>query len=183
MQRWGLCEVSADIIRRAHAVCPLTAIQSEYHLMHRLVEKNGVLDVCRELSIGFVPYSPINRGFLGGDINEYTQFDAANDNRQTLPRFQPEAIRLNTRIVNVLQRFGRTRGMTSAQVALAWLLAKAPFIVPIPGTTKQAHLYENLHTLDFTLSAGDIAELERAVETIPVIGDRYDAEQQERVFG
>jgi aryl-alcohol dehydrogenase-like predicted oxidoreductase len=83
----------------------------------------------------------------------------------------------------VLQRFGRTRGMTSAQVALAWLLAKAPFIVPIPGTTKQAHLYENLHTLDFTLSAGDIAELERAVETIPVIGDRYDAEQQKRVLG
>ena len=183
VQRWGLCEVSADIIRRAHAVCPLTAIQSEYHLMHRLVEKNGVLDVCRELGIGFVPYSPINRGFLGGDINEYTQFDAANDNRQTLPRFQPEAIRLNTRIVNVLQRFGRTRGMTSAQVALAWLLAKAPFIVPIPGTTKQAHLYENLHTLDFTLSAGDIAELERAVEAIPVIGDRYDAEQQKRVLG
>ena len=163
--------------------CPLTAIQSEYHLMHRLVEKNGVLDVCRELGIGFVPYSPINRGFLGGDINEYTQFDAANDNRQTLPRFQPEAIRLNTRIVNVLQRFGRTRGMTSAQVALAWLLAKAPFIVPIPGTTKQAHLYENLHTLDFTLSGGEIAELERAVEAIPVIGDRYDAEQQKRVLG
>ena len=183
VQRWGLCEVSADIIRRAHAVCPLTAIQSEYHLMHRLVEKNGVLDVCRELGIGFVPYSPINRGFLGGDINEYTQFDAANDNRQTLPRFQPEAIRLNTRIVNVLQRFGRTRGMTSAQVALAWLLAKAPFIVPIPGTTKQAHLYENLHTLDFRLSGDDIAELERAVEVIPVIGDRYDAEQQKRVLG
>ena len=123
------------------------------------------------------------RGFLGGDINEYTQFDPANDNRQTFPRFQPEALRLNTRIVNVLQRFGRTRGMTSAQVALAWLLAKAPFIVPIPGTTKPAHLYENLHTLDFTLSAGDIAELERAVEAIPVIGDRYDAEQQKRVLG
>jgi len=183
VQRWGLCEVSADIIRRAHAVCPLTAIQSEYHLMHRLVEKNGVLDVCRELGIGFVPYRPINRGFLGGDINEYTQFDPANDNRQTLPRFQPEALRLNTRIVNALQRFGRTRGMTSAQVALAWLLAKAPFVVPIPGTAKPAHLYENLHTLDFTLSAGDIAELERAVEAIPVIGDRYDAEQQKRVLG
>ena len=183
VQRWGLCEVSAAIIRRAHAVCPLTAIQSEYHLMHRLVEKNGVLDVCRELGIGFVPYSPINRGFLGGDINEYTQFDPANDNRQTLPRFQPEALRLNTRIVNALQRFGRTRGMTSAQVALAWLLAKASFIVPIPGTTKQAHLYENLHTLDFPLPGGDIAELERAVESIPVIGDRYDAEQQKRVLG
>lgn len=108
------------------AVCPLTAIQSEYHLMHRDVETNGVLDVCRELGIGFVPYSPINRGFLGGCINEYTVFDPTNDNRQTLPRFQPEAIRANMRIVNVLQQFGRTYGMTSAQVALGWLLQKAP---------------------------------------------------------
>ena len=91
VQRWGMCEVSAETIRKAHAICPLTAIQSEYHLMHRLVEENGVLDVCRELGIGFVPYSPINRGFLGGCINEYTVFDVNNDNRQTLPRFQPEA--------------------------------------------------------------------------------------------
>lgn len=119
VQHWGMCEVSAETIRRAHAVCPLTAIQSEYHLMHRDVEMNGVLDVCRELGIGFVPYSPINRGFLGGCINEYTVFDPTNDNRQTLPRFQPDAIRANTRIVNVLQQFGRTHGMTSAQVALA----------------------------------------------------------------
>ncbi len=116
VQRWGMCEVSAETIRKAHAICPLTAIQSEYHLMHRLVEENGVLDVCRELGIGFVPYSPINRGFLGGCINEYTVFDPNNDNRQTLPRFQPEAMRANTRIVNVLQAFGRTRGMTSSQV-------------------------------------------------------------------
>ena len=112
-----MCEVSAETIRKAHAICPLTAIQSEYHLMHRLVEENGVLDVCRELGIGFVPYSPINRGFLGGCINEYTVFDVNNDNRQTLPRFQPEAMRANTHIVNALQAFGRTRGMTSAQVA------------------------------------------------------------------
>lgn len=144
-----MCEVSAETIRKAHSICPLTAIQSEYHLMHRLVEENGVLDVCRELGIGFVPYSPINRGFLGGCINEYTVFDENNDNRQTLPRFQPEAIRANTRIVNVLQDFGRTRGMTSAQVALGWLLQKAPWIVPIPGTTKLSHLEENLRTLDF----------------------------------
>lgn len=90
VQHWGMCEVSADTIRKAHAVCPLTAIQSEYHLMHRLVEENGVLDVCRELGIGFVPYSPINRGFLGGTLNEYTVFDVNNDNRHTLPRFQPD---------------------------------------------------------------------------------------------
>ena len=120
--RWGMCEVSPDTIRKAHAVCPLTAIQSEYHLMHRDVEKNGVLDVCRELGIGFVPYSPMNRGFLGGDLNEYTEFDPHNDNRTTLPRFTPEAMRANYRIVNVLQRFGRERGMTAAQLALGWLL-------------------------------------------------------------
>ncbi len=102
----------------------MTAIQSEYHLMHRDVEKNGVLDVCRELGIGFVPYSPMNRGFLGGDLNEYTEFDPHNDNRTTLPRFTPEAMRANYRIVNVLQRFGRERGMTAAQLALGWLFAE-----------------------------------------------------------
>lgn len=181
VQRWGMCEVSAETIRKAHAVCPLTAIQSEYHLMHRLVEENGVLDTCRELGIGFVPYSPINRGFLGGCINEYTQFDLNNDNRQTLPRFQPEAMRANTRIVNALQAFGRTRGMTSAQVAMGWLLQKAPWIVPIPGTTKLAHLEENLRTLEFTCTPQEWKELEVAVAAIPVVGDRYNAEQQEKV--
>lgn len=181
VQRWGLCEVSADTIRKAHAVCPVTAIQSEYHLMHRLVEQNGVLDTCRELGIGFVPYSPLNRGFLGGCINEYTLFDTSNDNRHTLPRFQPEAIRANTRIVNELQQFGRTRGMTSSQVALAWLLHKAPWIVPIPGTTKESHLIENLHTLSFNVSDEDWQALETKVASIPIVGDRYNAEQQKQV--
>lgn len=181
VQRWGLCEVSADTIRKAHAICPLTAIQSEYHLMHRLVEENGVLDTCRELGIGFVPYSPLNRGFLGGCINEYTRFDAANDNRHTLPRFQPEAIRANTRIVNALQEWGRPHGMTSSQVALGWLLHKAPWIVPIPGTTKESHLMENLHTLSFDVRNEDWASLENTVAKIPVVGDRYNAEQQKQV--
>lgn len=181
VRRWGLCEVSAEIIRKAHAVQPLTAIQSEYHLMHRAVEENGVLDTCRELGIGFVPYSPLNRGFLGGCINEYTAFDPNNDNRPTLPRFQPEAIRANLRIVNVLQEFGRTRGMTSAQVALGWLLQKAPWIVPILGTTKLSHLEENLRTLSFELPATDWQALEAAVAEIPVVGDRYNAEQQRQV--
>lgn len=181
VQRWGLCEVSADTIRKAHAICPLTAIQSEYHLMHRLVEENGVLDTCRELGIGFVPYSPLNRGFLGGCINEFTEFDTSNDNRHTLPRFQPDAIRANTRIVNVLQQWGRTRGMTSAQVALGWLLHKAPWIVPIPGTTKESHLIENLHTLSFNVNDDEWRELENAVAAIPVVGDRYNAEQQKQV--
>lgn len=178
---WGMCEVSADTIRRAHAVCPLTAIQSEYHLMHRAVEDNGVLDVCRELGIGFVPYSPLNRGFLGGDLNEYTRFAPDNDNRNTLPRFTPEVMRANYRIVNVLQRFGRERGMTSAQLALGWLLHKAPWIVPIPGTTKLSHLEENLRSLDFVLTSDEWNELETEVSEIPVTGDRYNAEQQRQV--
>lgn len=181
VQHWGMCEVSADTIRRAHAVCPLTAIQSEYHLMHCAVEDNGVLDVCRELGIGFVPYSPLNRGFLGGDLNEYTRFAPDNDNRNTLPRFTPEAMRANYRIVNVLQRFGRERGMTSAQLALGWLLHKAPWIVPIPGTTKLSHLEENLRSLDFVLTSDEWNELETEVSEIPVTGDRYNAEQQRQV--
>lgn len=181
VQHWGMCEVSADTIRRAHAVCPLTAIQSEYHLMHRAVEDTGVLDVCRELGIGFVPYSPLNRGFLGGDLNEYTRFAPDNDNRNTLPRFTPEAMRANYRIVNVLQRFGRERGMTSAQLALGWLLHKAPWIVPIPGTTKLSHLEENLRSQDFVLTSDEWNELETEVSEIPVTGDRYNAEQQRQV--
>lgn len=181
IQRWGMCEVSPETIRKAHTIQPLTAIQSEYHLMHRDVETNGVLDTCRELGIGFVPYSPLNRGFLGGCLNEYTQFDSANDNRQTLPRFAPEAMRANMRIVNVLQQFGRPRGMTSSQVALGWLLQKAPWIVPIPGTTKLAHLEENLRTLDFSCTQEEWLELEEAVAAIPVTGNRYNKEQQEKV--
>ena len=179
---FGLCEVNADTIRRAYAVCPVTAIQSEYHLMHRTVE-DKILPLCKELGIGFVPYSPINRGFLGGLINEYTRFDLGNDNRITLPRFQPDAIRANMRIVEVLNAFGRTRGITPAQVALAWLMNKGEFIVPIPGTTKLSHLEENLRTSEIRFSADDMAELEKAVEAIPVTGDRYDRLQQSKVQG
>ena len=181
IKRWGLCEVSAETIRRAHKAYPLTAIQSEYHFMHRDVENNGVLDTCKELGIGFIPYSPINRGFLSGCINEYTVFDNSNDNRQTLPRFTPEAIRANTRIVNELQHFGRTRGMTATQVALAWLLQKEDWMVPIPGTTKLSHLEENLRALDFSYSAEEWRELEAKIAAIPIVGSRYNAEQQRQV--
>ncbi|WP_294551292.1 aldo/keto reductase [uncultured Bacteroides sp.] len=177
---FGLCEVNVDTIRRAHAVCPVTAIQSEYHFMHRNVEES-VLPVCEELGIGFVPYSPLNRGFLGGMINEYTQFDVTNDNRQTLPRFQPDAIRANTRIVEVLNAFGRTRGITPAQVALAWLMNKKTFIVPIPGTTKLSHLEENLRATEIIFSNDEMRELEDAVAAIPVVGNRYDALQESKV--
>lgn len=177
---WGMCEVNADTIRRAHRVCPVTVIQSEYHLMHRTVEQS-VLPTCEELGIGFVPYSPLNRGFLGGAINEYTKFDATNDNRQTLPRFQPEAIRANYRIVEVLNAFGRTRGLTAAQVALAWLMNKRPYIIPIPGTTKLSHLEENLRACDIVLTAAEIQELEAAVEAIPIVGSRYDKLQESKI--
>lgn len=178
---WGMCEVNTDTIRRAHRVCPVTAIQSEYHFMHRTVEENGVLAACEELGIGFVPYSPLNRGFLTGAINEYTRFDTTNDNRQTLPRFQPEAIRANTRIVEVLNAFGRTRGITAAQVALAWLMNKRAFIVPIPGTTKLSHLEENLRACDIRFTAEEMTEIENAVAAIPVVGSRYDALQESKI--
>lgn len=177
---WGMCEVNADTIRRAHRVCPVTVIQSEYHLMHRTVEES-VLPTCEELGIGFVPYSPLNRGFLGGAINEYTKFDATNDNRQTLPRFQPEAVRANYRIVEVLNAFGRTRGITAAQVALAWLMNKRPYIVPIPGTTKLSHLEENLRACDIVLTTAEMQELEAAVSAIPIVGSRYDKLQESKI--
>ena len=180
VKRLGLCEVGPDTIRRAHAVQPLTAIQSEYHLMWREPEEK-VLPVCEELRIGFVPYSPVNRGFLGGALNEYTRFDSGNDNRNTLPRFTPAAMRANLAIVEALNRFGRPRGATSAQVALAWLLARKPWIVPIPGTTKLSHLEENLRTPDFTFTADEIRELEDSVSKISIVGDRYPPEEQSRI--
>lgn len=178
--KFGMCEVGASTIRRAHAVCPITAIQSEYHLMHRTVEDNGVLAACRELGIGFVPYSPINRGFLGGLINEYSRFEGS-DNRRDLPRFQPDAIRANLRIVEILNEFGRPRGLTSAQAALAWLMSKSPNIVPIPGTTKLSHLEENLRSADAKLSESEIAGLEDSISKIEIVGARYNAEQQRKV--
>lgn len=174
IKHYGLSEVGAETIRRAHAVEPVTAIQSEYHLMWREPEK-VVLPVCEELGIGFVPYSPINRGFLGGSLNEYTRFDSGNDNRDILPRFTSEALRSNYRIVEALNAFGRTRGVTSAQLALAWLMAKKPWIVSIPGTTKLSHLEENLRAADFIFAPGELEELELAVAQIPIMGERYPA--------
>lgn len=180
VQRWGLCEVNTDIIRRAHAVQPVTAIQSEYHLMWR-VQEEKVLPLLEQLGIGFVPYSPINRGFLGGTLNEYTQLGPNNDNRAALPRFTPEAMRANYRIVEALNAFGRTRGVTAAQLALAWLLSRKTWIVPIPGTTKRSHLEENLRAVDIDLSNEEWQELERTVFAIPIIGDRYNAEEQKKI--
>lgn len=180
VQRFGLCEVNTDTIRRAHAIQPITAIQSEYHLMFRRVE-GGILSLCEELGIGFVPYSPLNRGFLSGVLNEYTRFDAANDNRSALPRFTPEAMRANLRIVDVLYDFGRTRGITPAQVAQAWLMNKKPWIVPITGTTKISHLEENIRSTDIRFTTEEMDEIETRTATIPIMGDRYNAAEQSKV--
>lgn len=180
VKHFGLSEAGAETIERAHAVLPVTAVQSEYHLMWREPERS-VLPVLEKLGIGFVPYSPINRGFLGGTINEYTRFDARNDNRAILPRFTPEAIRANTALIEVLNVFGKTRGLTSAQVSLAWIMAKKPWMVSIPGTTKLSHLEENLHSADVSFSGDEVRELEEAVARIAIMGDRYPASEQRKV--
>jgi aryl-alcohol dehydrogenase-like predicted oxidoreductase len=180
VRNFGLSEVNVQTIRRAHAVQQLTAIQSEYSLMWKLHE-NEVLSACEELGIGFVPYSPLCRGYLTGLLNEQTKFYAANDNRAGLPRFTPEAMKANRPLVEVLIDFGHQRGLTPSQVALTWLLAKKPWIVPIPGTTKQAHLHENLATADLRFTAEELNELDSAVSKIKIFGDRYTEVEQKRV--
>lgn len=182
VKRFGLSEPSLETIRRAHAVQPITALQNEYHMMWREPEKEFI-PLCRELGIGFVPYSPLNRAFLTGDVSEFTKFNPDNDNRATHPRFTTEAIRANFKLVEAIRDFGRTRGMTNAQIALAWLLGKGDDIVPIPGTTKLSHMEENLRTLEFPLSENDMAELDRIIDSIPIVGDRYPADQQKQVGG
>ena len=182
VRNFGLSEVNVQTIRRAHAVQQLTAVQSEYSLMWKLPE-NEVLKVCEELGIGFVPYSPLCRGYLTGLLNEQTKFNAAIDNRAGLPRFTPEAMKANRPLIEVLIDFGHQRGLTPSQVALTWLLAKKPWIVPIPGTTKQAHLNENLATADLQFTAEELNELETAVSKIRIFGDRYTEAEQKRVQG
>ena len=177
VKRFGLSEAGAQTIRRAHAVQPVTAVQSEYHMMWREPETK-IFPTLEELGIGFVPYSPINRAFLTGAITEYNRFATGNDNRKDSPRFTPEAIRANLRIVEVLNSFGRTRGVTAAQVALAWTMAKKPWIVSIPGTTKLAHLDENLRAADLKLTPTEVSELDAAIARIGVVGDRYAPAQQ-----
>ena len=181
VKKFGLSEVSVETIRKAHAIQPLTAIQSEYSLMWKLPEEKGVLAVCEELGIGFVPYSPLCRGYLTGLLNEQTKFVTGKDNRAGLPRFTPEAMKANRVIVDVLTHFGNPRGLTAAQVALTWLLAQKPFIVPIPGTTKWAHLAENLETADLRFTPDELRELDNAIAPIKIQGDRYTEVEQNRV--
>lgn len=176
VKHFGLSEAGPQSIRKAHAVQPVTALQSEYSLMTREPEQD-VLAVCEELGIGFVPYSPLCRAYLTGYINERTKYVAGNDNRPSLPRYQPEAVIANWAIVDVLTEFGNQRGLTAAQVSLAWLLAQKPWIVPIPGTTKLAHLQENLWSADLVLTADELNQLTSAISAIKIVGDRYATPQ------
>jgi aryl-alcohol dehydrogenase-like predicted oxidoreductase len=168
---FGLSEASAATIRRAHAVQPVAAVQSEYSLWTRDVEENGVLAVCEELGIGFVPWGPLGAGFLTGTIDTTTTFDAG-DFRNSVPRFSPEAREANLALVTLLRQVADQKQATPAQVALAWLLAQKPWVVPIPGTTKRHRLNENLGAVNLTLTPDDLQNINRAAREIPVQGAR-----------
>ncbi|KKY88594.1 MULTISPECIES: aldo/keto reductase [Leclercia] len=176
---FGLSEAGVETIRRAHAVCPVSALQSEYSLWWREPEK-AILPLLAELNIGFVPFSPLGKGFLTGAINAQTTFDA-QDFRNQVPRFSEASRLANQQLIDVVQRLAREQGVTPAQIALAWLLAKAPWIVPIPGTTKQHRLLENLGAAEVTLSPDALARINQALEGIDVVGDRYPKHLQARV--
>ena len=178
VKHFGLSEAGAQTIRRAHAVQPVAAIQSEYSLWWRLPEAE-VLPTCEELGIGFVPYSPLGRGFLTGKIDETTTF-GGNDNRSTLPRFTPEARKANRPVVDLLEKIGDQKGATPAQIALAWLLAQKPWIVPIPGTTKLDRLEENIAAAAIELTPDDLRDIEEAASQITVEGDRYPQAEADR---
>ena len=180
VRHFGLSEAGAQTIRRAHAVQPLTAVQSEYSLWTRGPERE-VLPILQELGIGFVPFSPLGRGFLTGGIDETTAFDTS-DYRNTLPRFAPEARKANQALVGVLREIGERKGATPAQIALAWLLAQRPWIVPIPGTRKLERLDENLGAAAIELTADDLGEIDTAASHITVEGARYP-EHEEQLTG
>jgi aryl-alcohol dehydrogenase-like predicted oxidoreductase len=179
VKHFGMSEAAAATIRRAHAVQPVTAVQSEYSLWWRRPEE-GVLATCEELGIGFVPYSPLGKGFLTGTINASTSFDPSTDIRSTIPRFTPDALQHNQAVVDLLASIAQRKGATPGQIALAWLLAQKPWIVPIPGTRKLHRLEENIGAADIELSADDLAEIEDAASKIQVQGGRYH-EAQERM--
>jgi aryl-alcohol dehydrogenase-like predicted oxidoreductase len=173
-RHFGMSEPGVQTLRRAHAVQPVAALQNEYSLWWRAVETNGILDTCDELGIGFVPYSPLGKGFLTGAITKDTRLEA-NDFRHSIPRFAPEAMEKNQALVDLLKRVAAEKEATPAQIALAWLLAQRPFIAPIPGTTKLHRLEENLGAADIVLTESDLGEIRHAAEQIEVEGDRYTA--------
>jgi aryl-alcohol dehydrogenase-like predicted oxidoreductase len=171
VKHFGLSEAGAQTIRRAHAVQPLTALQSEYSLWTRTPEKE-VIPTLEELGIGFVPYSPLGKGFLTGKIDEHAKFDSS-DFRSTLPRFKPEALKANQALIDLLGHIAERKKATPAQIALAWLLAQKPWIVPIPGTTKLHRLEENIGAASIELTPDDLREIETASSEIKVHGARY----------
>jgi len=172
VKHFGLSESNADQIRAAHAVQPVTALQSEYSIWWRNIEENSVLSTCEELGIGLVPYSPLGRGYLTGKVDENTTF-TSTDIRSRNPRFTPEAIKANRGVIDLLERIAKQHGATPAQVALAWLLAQKPWIVPIPGSRKLERLDENNGALDIKLTSSDLTEIKEAMSHITVVGDRY----------
>ncbi|MVM29110.1 aldo/keto reductase [Spirosoma sp. HMF4905] len=176
VKHFGLSEAGPTNIRKAHAIQPLTAIQTEYSLMTRDPETD-IFPVCEELGIGFVPYSPLCRAYLTGYINERTMYVPDNDNRPTLPRYAPDAVKANWAFIDVLSEFGNQRGLTAAQVALAWLMAQKPWVVPIPGTTKLAHLQENLWSSDFEFTPDELKNFTAAISKINIVGARYPTPQ------
>jgi aryl-alcohol dehydrogenase-like predicted oxidoreductase len=171
VKHFGLSEASAEIIRRAHAVQPVTALQSEYSIWWRTIE-GVVLPTCEELGIGLVPYSPLGRGYLTGKIDENATFDNS-DIRSRNPRFTPEAIRANRVVIDLLERIAAQKGATPAQIALAWLLAQKPWIVPIPGSRKLERLDENIGAAAVELTREDLSKIDTAMSQISVVGDRY----------
>jgi aryl-alcohol dehydrogenase-like predicted oxidoreductase len=178
VKHFGLSEAGVQTIRRAHAVQPVTALQSEYSLWWRRPEEE-VLPSLEELGIGFVPFSPLGRGFLTGKIDEHTTFDRS-DFRNIVPRFSPENRKANQALVDLLARIARRKKATPAQIALAWLLAQKPWIVPIPGTTKLHRLEENIGAADLDLTADDLREIEEAAALVTVHGARYPEELERR---
>jgi len=179
---YGLSEASARVMRRAHAVHPVTAVQSEYSPMERGPEEDGVLNACEELGIGFVPWGPVGQGYLTGKIARGASFDKDTDLRADFPRFNDENIEANRPFLNELTRLATARNATPAQLCLAWLLARKPFIVPIPGTRNPEHLDENLAALAIRLSVSDVAELDAAFSHLNVLGGRMNESQMKVIW-
>jgi aryl-alcohol dehydrogenase-like predicted oxidoreductase len=181
VKHFGLSEASARTIRRAHAVQPVTAIQSEYSIWTRDPEHNGVLETCEELGIGFVPWAPLGEGFLTGKMDAHTKFDPKTDFRSEFPRFSPEALAANMSVANLVKRVAEKKKAKPAQVALAWLLAQKPWIVPIPGTRNIDHLTENLGAINVELTAVDLREIETEFSKIKVQGERMSEQHMKQI--
>nr|WP_279348614.1 aldo/keto reductase [Salinibacter sp. 10B] len=179
VRHFGLSEAGVDTIRRAHAVQPVTALQSEYSLWWREPE-DEIIPTLEELGIGFVPYSPLGKGFLTGEIDESTEF-SDDDFRSTVPRLSPENREANRAFVELLGRMAEQKNATRAQIALAWVLAQKPWIVPIPGTTKRKHLESNVEAADIELTEEDLQEIEEAASNIEPQGARYGEDAQEMI--